>query len=306
MKNKERADRYLMVAAAVFIIMSAVHYFYKDNTYVQLCFFIVECALVGSVADWFAITAIFKNPIPFLPFKHTAIIPASREKIINGVVGLVENELLSKKIMKDKVQSVSFVDMFINWSENEKGSTYFQSIARYLLSSVFTNIDVKQLAIYFDSVIKAKLTDWKITPLLKDLLEKSVQTGDVDRLLEYLLVEMIPYVDSEETKHNINNFLEQKIEEYKKDVLARIFIGLLETTNTINASEAGSVLHKQLMKTVADLQNPEHAARLEIKNIILKTVMEIEADQTIANGIEAWKENLISKIDLQDVLAPFL
>src|SRR5439155_1755384 len=53
-----------------------------------------EAATVGGFADWFAVTALFRHPLG-LPIPHTAIIPARRAKIIEGIVTMVEEDWLS-------------------------------------------------------------------------------------------------------------------------------------------------------------------------------------------------------------------
>src|SRR4051812_24890957 len=50
-----------------------------------------EAALVGGLADWFAVTALFRHPLG-IPIPHTAIIPHRREKIIESIVSMVQNE----------------------------------------------------------------------------------------------------------------------------------------------------------------------------------------------------------------------
>src|SRR5262245_2555314 len=53
-----------------------------------------EAALVGGLADWFAVTALFRHPLG-LPIPHTAILPARRAKIIEGIISMIQEEWLS-------------------------------------------------------------------------------------------------------------------------------------------------------------------------------------------------------------------
>src|SRR4051812_23262707 len=57
-----------------------------------------EAALVGGLADWFAVTALFRHPLG-LPIPHTAIIPARRAKIIESIVAMVEEDWLSPEVI---------------------------------------------------------------------------------------------------------------------------------------------------------------------------------------------------------------
>jgi uncharacterized membrane-anchored protein YjiN (DUF445 family) len=56
-----------------------------------------EAGVVGGLADWFAVTALFRHPLG-LPIPHTAIIRTRRGKIIDGIVSMVEEEWLSPEV----------------------------------------------------------------------------------------------------------------------------------------------------------------------------------------------------------------
>lgn len=57
-----------------------------------------EAAMVGGLADWFAVTALFRRPLG-PPIPHTAIIPARRAKIIEDILSMVEEEWLSPDVI---------------------------------------------------------------------------------------------------------------------------------------------------------------------------------------------------------------
>lgn len=68
-----------------------------------LGYYMAEAALIGSFADWFAVTAVFRVPwicrlLPFMA-KHTAILPRSREGFVRGCGQMVQQEFLTKKAL---------------------------------------------------------------------------------------------------------------------------------------------------------------------------------------------------------------
>src|SRR5919205_2901935 len=66
-----------------------------------------EAGLVGGLADWFAVTALFRHPLG-IPIPHTALLPKNREKITKALVSTVENELLSKETIIARLQQIRF------------------------------------------------------------------------------------------------------------------------------------------------------------------------------------------------------
>src|SRR5262249_2741596 len=64
-----------------------------------------EAATVGGLADWFAVTALFRHPLG-IPIPHTAIIPARRDKIIDGIVTMVEEDWLSPEAILARLEDI--------------------------------------------------------------------------------------------------------------------------------------------------------------------------------------------------------
>src|SRR5215468_9221501 len=67
-----------------------------------------EAALVGGLADWFAVRALFVHPFG-IPFPHTALIPRNRRRIVREIGQLVQHEWLPPSLLKAKVAGFDFV-----------------------------------------------------------------------------------------------------------------------------------------------------------------------------------------------------
>ncbi len=65
-----------------------------------------EAAVVGGLADWFAVTALFRHPLG-LPFPHTAIIPNRRNRLIQSIVSTVEHQWLSPEVISRRLERVA-------------------------------------------------------------------------------------------------------------------------------------------------------------------------------------------------------
>src|SRR4051794_35874729 len=61
-----------------------------------------EAGLVGGLADWFAVTALFRHPLG-IPIPHTALLPKNRKRIIAGIISMLENDWLTKESIRKKI-----------------------------------------------------------------------------------------------------------------------------------------------------------------------------------------------------------
>lgn len=93
----------------------ASHYSFLPNTLFVLLRAFFEGALVGSLADWFAVTAIFHHiPIPFLS-RHTHLLARKRNAMTDGIVDMVQNKWLSPEAIRSWLDKLSFCDVLANY-----------------------------------------------------------------------------------------------------------------------------------------------------------------------------------------------
>lgn len=91
----------LAVAAGVFVVCVAVGHGHGGWGYGQAA---AEAAMVGGIADWFAVTALFRRPLG-LPIPHTAIIPRKKDQIGRALAGFVQQNFLNGPVVSERLRS---------------------------------------------------------------------------------------------------------------------------------------------------------------------------------------------------------
>ena len=99
MNRWNNADTTLLCAALCFLVAVGFKIIYPESILAEGFLFVTEAAMVGGIADWFAVTALFKKPLGF-PF-HTAILPKRREEFVSASTKMVQNEFFSRLFSKD-------------------------------------------------------------------------------------------------------------------------------------------------------------------------------------------------------------
>ena len=79
---KQRANGIFGLMFVLYCFVFVGQFFFDDKSWYQPLYWAVQSALIGSVADWFAVTALFRKPLGF-PY-HTALIPRNKERLINA------------------------------------------------------------------------------------------------------------------------------------------------------------------------------------------------------------------------------
>src|SRR6185312_13793028 len=91
---------------------------FEGSLWVDLLHGGFEAGLVGGLADWFAVTALFRHPLG-LPIPHTALLPKNRDKLTKGIISMIENDWLSKASVTERVKDLVTAEKIIPLVECE-------------------------------------------------------------------------------------------------------------------------------------------------------------------------------------------
>jgi uncharacterized membrane-anchored protein YjiN (DUF445 family) len=113
-RMKRRATGLLVLMGVVFVAAWILESAHPWLGYVRAT---AEAGLVGGVADWFAITALFRRPLN-LPIPHTAIIPSRKDRIGRSLGNFVQNNFLSPEVLGGKLRAAALSRHAAEWLKN--------------------------------------------------------------------------------------------------------------------------------------------------------------------------------------------
>ena len=111
-KDWNKADKTLLAAFAAFLMALATHLYCPGNRVAEGFLFCAEAALVGGIADWFAVTALFRKPLGF-PY-HTAILPRRRAAFVKASVTMVQKEFFSRRKIFRHLERLHLLPMLLS------------------------------------------------------------------------------------------------------------------------------------------------------------------------------------------------
>ena len=170
---KRVATGLLVVALAIFVLARLLEPTYPWLGFVRAT---AEASLVGGLADWFAVTALFRKPLG-LPIPHTAIIQTQKDRIGQVLANFVQNHFLSRDALTAKLRSMQLAERVARWVSDPDHST---SIARHLAVGVAQAVQTLPEADARDLIREsalARLQAVQLAPVLGNLLS-AVATDD--------------------------------------------------------------------------------------------------------------------------------
>src|ERR1700675_2245897 len=139
----------------------ALAYHLGPVTWLTLAAAAFEAALVGGLADWFAVTALFRHPLG-LPIPHTAIIPARRQKIVEGIVSMIEDEWLSPEVIGARLDRFAPSTLVVDWLRDRTHVQRLGEPLRDLLRALARMLTEPEVAEFVDRTIQDQLRELPI------------------------------------------------------------------------------------------------------------------------------------------------
>ena len=147
-----------------------------------------EAAMVGGLADWFAVTALFRHPLG-LPIPHTAIIPENKDRIAETMAGFLRENFLIPPVVARRLSGMNLAAAAGGFlSDPRRGKEgRLRAGAANLLGDMLQSLNPEQLGGLVKSGLRAQLEKLDISPLLGQLLTAAIADKRHLPLLESLI-----------------------------------------------------------------------------------------------------------------------
>ncbi len=305
--NYHRKANIILAAVFLFFLGAAVlKYFYPGHFGIRLLFFVSEAALVGGIADWFAVTAIFRKPLGW--GYHTALIPRNREKVIEAVATIVQTELLNVNILRKKIERIPLIEGLLLRVEKVGGSVYLTDTILTYLRRYAEKQEPVQLAEKLAMFIRRTAKTWNLAPRVQGVSGWALEHGYIDQGLDRLAEGLWDKAADGETRNAILSYLEELKEEKVSNggSIFRTLMGFVEMSDGLNLDEAADALQVELLLTLRKLRDPLDPLRISLKDILLNRVVKLEFDTRFNSHIEQWKDDVLNDVLLSRFLEAVL
>ncbi|MFN8392335.1 MAG: DUF445 domain-containing protein [Bdellovibrionota bacterium] len=153
-----------LLAIAAMLFAGSVVY---EPVYPQLVWLRVfsEAALIGGLADWFAVTALFRHPLG-LPIPHTAIIPKGKERIGQNLGQFIQTNFLTTETVGRKLSSYDFGHKVARWLQEPETAERLSNRAAAIIPSALEALDDREVQLLLDRNIRGLLQATEAAPLV--------------------------------------------------------------------------------------------------------------------------------------------
>jgi uncharacterized membrane-anchored protein YjiN (DUF445 family) len=265
----------LVVMAGVFVAARAFEARYPWLGYVKA---FAEAAMVGGLADWFAVTALFRHPLG-LPIPHTAIIPRNKDRIGEALARFLQENFLIPRVVARRMQKLDVAGVTGRFLQTPAGQgTRIRAGASRLIADMFESLDDERLGGIVKSAISSRLRRSEISPLLGHALASAINEDRHVPMLEAAIRWMARALDANEP------LIREMV--HKKANWALKLAGL-------DTKLADAIIDGLKKLTVEMSTDPAHPVRVKVEEALAQLANDLQTRPETRERVEAIKEQLL-------------
>ncbi|MBP6684727.1 MAG: DUF445 family protein, partial [Leucobacter sp.] len=142
-----------------------------------------EGGMVGALADWFAVTALFRHPLG-IPIPHTNLIANKKDEIGEGLGSFIEENFLSDEVVHDKLSQISGARMAGSWLREPGNAQRVSDMAAGIGLGALTVLDDRDVQDLIESLVRRHVVDPEWGPLLGRATESFISGGHHESLVD--------------------------------------------------------------------------------------------------------------------------
>ncbi|MCY9513259.1 DUF445 domain-containing protein [Paenibacillus apiarius] len=281
MNSKYIAGISLIVMAAGFVVTLML----PDYTWILLLQGGFEAGLVGGIADWFAVTALFRHPMG-IPIPHTSLLLKNKDRIVQSLVSAIETELLNKESIEKKLRGWNLVERVNAFATQavQKKKARRQVLDRAI--HLVERLPVEKLAPVVKSGLATYVRQIELHQAFDQLATYLIKESYDEKALDYVLEEAESWARRLETKRMLGRVANEKLAEVKlgglKGFAFQAFAGFMDE------DKLGQLLQGMITSSLQDLRDEDNEYRTMIIQEIRVQVFQLAMHEEKVGRLKTW------------------
>ncbi|HEV2362886.1 MAG TPA: DUF445 domain-containing protein [Caulobacteraceae bacterium] len=241
-----------------------------------------EAGIIGGLADWFAVTALFRRPLG-LPIPHTAVLPNNKDRIGRALGSFVERSFLTEAVLLPRLKRASAARRLAQWLAQPANAASAAGPVVLVLPQLVRGLNDPELRGFLTRVAREQLQEIDLAPVIGRSLRVLTQSGEADVLFERAIDAALQWLSANQAE--IDRLVAQKSRWWIPKVVNRgiakaIVEGAAELLDGLRQpdSDTRRRFHQALAAFIDDLiHSPEHGRELNAARDRLLSHPELQA-----------------------------
>ena len=299
MGTKQKGSKRIAAYSLILMTVGYIATFpFLGNIWIDLLHGGFEAGLVGGLADWFAVTALFRHPLG-IPIPHTALLPNNRKRLTEGLVSVIKNEWLSKESIQEKVKHIPFTDKLSVIVKREIRTESFKHILTKTIKNLIEDVKVEKITPIVKKQLLSALSNVEVAPLLGIIKTKLIQEEVDKKALDHFLVKIEAWLMNKHTVMKLGRISTNALTKIEVTGVRKLAFNSIKTLFT--DEKLGQIVQSILLRAVQNGQRDGDSNRRALLTYIKKELHGLGKNNDFNEVLEKWKDQLLEK-ELPDEL----
>jgi uncharacterized membrane-anchored protein YjiN (DUF445 family) len=277
---RRRATALLVAATGLFVAVTAIGAHGTLLGYVQAG---AEASMVGGVADWFAVTALFRRPLG-LPIPHTALIVERKDQFAATLGQFVQENFLNADVLAERIRSAHLVPRLAAWLADEANAARFAGHAADLVVNVADALRDEDVQPVLTAELPRALGAVEVAPLAGRALRVVIAGGHHDELFNAVVSVADRYLAEHQVE--LRDRFEAEAPRWVPDAVYRMVFDRL--------------YHRLRQRLVAMAADPDDETRRQFEEWIAGLPDRLETSPELRERGEHIKREILDSAELRD------
>jgi uncharacterized membrane-anchored protein YjiN (DUF445 family) len=268
-----------------------------------------EAGTIGGVADWFAVTALFREVRIPLIRRHTNIIVKNRARIIDGIADMVQNRWLSPAVIEEHLGRFSASRALQEYLGDGSRREKLLVVLRDLLGKIVEGLDGPEIAGFLSRTLQDQVKGIDLAGPMGVWMEKAIARRDHDALWDLLLASLFRSLEDPEIEALFRRLARQALDAYKEGGLHRkVVLNIAEAVDLLDDRTVARALIDNLSVFVREAKgNPGHPIRQNLDAVLLDFARALSSgDLDAVSAVNTLRARLVENADAVEVLRKVL
>lgn len=244
-----------------------------------------EAAMIGAIADWFAVVALFRHPLG-IPIPHTAIVPLNKNRIGENLAKFFSTHFLAKRFIARKIRDWNVVAWALQWLSDPARTLQAKAVVSHGLRMVVEVLRRKEVASSMAIFLRTKVAGIPISPMLGRALGSLIEQRKHQEVLDLSLMHLAQWFGEAKTQEAITHAIAEEVRSLR-------YVGL----DKVAAKAATKKVLRVVGSTIIEVaEQVDHPLRLRFEAALLEFSDRMLHDSKTQAQVEQWKAQWLTTL----------
>ena len=282
-RMKLLATGLLLLAGAVYVAARALE---PGRPWLHYVAAAAEAAMIGAIADWFAVVALFHHPLNLSFIPHTAILPRNKARIAEGLSQFIQQNFLSSAAVVARIAAFRPAETLCRWLVRRENAETLAAYATRLVSYALTAVDDERVRGFLARVVTDALGRADVATALAQLLDVLTENERHHALLD----EALPGLDELLAREATRRFIAEEVRKSSPVLLRAInqMLGL-----KLDERAALKIVDVALKKVSEVRRDREHELRERFDAFVRRFIERLKSDPAMREKIHRMRDEAL-------------